>query len=133
MAKFDGKDMSFKFGSFTFAAGTLTSVDWPRARSEYDATGATQDDKEFFPGERESTITINAWDDVADTIRAAFETSTAEAAATFWIQGNTTGKPKRDANAFVTNISDPVTHNGMVPITITLRVNGAVTPSTVSP
>jgi len=133
MAKFDGKDMSFKFGSFTFAAGSLTSVDWPRSRSEYDATGATQDDKEFFPGERESTITINAWDDVADTIRAAFETTTTEQTCTFWIQGNSSGKPKRDANGFVTNISDPVTHNAMVPITITIRINGAVTPSTVSP
>src|SRR5262245_9305691 len=88
MAKFDGKDMSFKFGSFTFPAGSLVSVEWPRQRDELDATGATQDDKEFFPSERSSTITINAWDDVADTIRAAFENTTAEAAATFWILGN---------------------------------------------
>ena len=132
MAKFDGKDISFKFGAFTFAAGSLVSVDWPRSRDELDATGATQDDKEFFPSERSSQITINAWDDVADTIRAAFENTTIEATADFWILGNTSGKPKRSANAFVTNISDPVTHNQMVPITITLRVNGAVTPSTVA-
>lgn len=132
MAKFDGKNVAFKFGAFTFPAGTLTSVDWPRSRSEYDATGATQLDKEFFPGERESTITINAWDDVAGTIRAAFENTTAEGAAEYWPQGATSGKPKRAANAFVTNISDPVTHNAMAPITITLRVNGAVTPSVVA-
>lgn len=133
MAKFDGKDISFKFGSFTFAAGSLVSVDWPRSRDELDATGATQDDKEFFPSERSSQVTINAWDDVADTIRAAFEYTTAEQTGDFWILGNTSGKPKRSASMFVTSISDPVTHNAMVPITIQLRVNGAVTPSTVSP
>lgn len=131
MAKFDGKDIAFKFGSFTFPAGTLVSVDWPRSRDELDATGATQDDKEFFPSERSSTITVNAWDDVANTIRAAFEVTTAQAQADFWPQGNSSGKPLRTANAFVTNISDPVTHNQIAPITVTLRVNGAVTPSTV--
>jgi len=131
MAKFDGKDIAFKFGSFTFPAGTLVSVDWPRSRDELDATGATQDDKEFFPSERSSTITVNAWDDVANTIRAAFEVTTAQAQADFWPQGNSSGKPLRTANAFVNNISDPVTHNQIAPITVTLRVNGAVTPSTV--
>ena len=133
MAKFDGKNQSFKFGSFTFPAGYLVSVDWPRQRDELDLTGATQNDKEFVPSERSSTITVNAWDDVAGTIRAAYENTTAEAAATYWPQGNTSGKPKRDAQAFVTNISDPLTHNQGAAITITLRVNGAVTPSTVSP
>lgn len=133
MAKFDGKDMAFKFGSFTFPAGTLISVDWPRQRGETDVTGATQLDKEFLKSERESTITVNAWDDIADTIRAAFENDTATATADFWKQGNTTGKPKRSASAFVTSVSDPITHNQGAPITITLRVTGAVTPSTVSP
>jgi len=132
MAKFDGKDIAFKFGSFTFPAGALVTVDWPRQRDELDATGATQDDKEFFPSERSSTITINAWDDAAGTIRAAFENTTAEGAAEYWPQGNTSGKPKRAANAFVTNISDPITHNQMAAITITMRVNGAVTPSVVA-
>lgn len=133
MAKFDGKDIAFKFASFTFPAGTLISVDWPRSRAELDATGATQDDKEFLDSERESTITVNAWDDVADTIRAACENTTAAATADFWKQGNSSGKPKRSATAFVTNISDPITHNQVAPITITFRVNGAVTASTVSP
>jgi len=133
MAKYDGKDMVFKFGSFTFPAGALVSVDWPRARDELDATGATQDDKEYFPSERSSTCTVNAWDDVADTIRAACEYTTAEATGEFYPQGNTSGKPKRSASMFVTNVSDPHTHNAITPITIQFRINGAVTPSTVSP
>ena len=132
MAKYDGKDMAFIFGAFTFPAGTLVTVDWPRVRDELEATGATQDDKEFFPSERSSTITVNAWDDVAGTIRAAMEVTTAEATAQFFPQGNTSGKPKRSASAFVTNVSDPITHNQMAAITITFRVNGAVTPSTVA-
>ena len=133
MAKFDGKNQAFKFGAFTFPAGTLISVDWPRSRSENEHTGATEIDKTFMTSERESTITVNAWDDVADTIRAACENTTVEATADFWKQGNTSGKPKRSATAFVTNISDPITHNAPAPITITFRVNGAVTASTVSP
>lgn len=132
MAKYDGKDMAFIFGAFTFPAGTLVTVDWPRMRDELEATGATQDDKEFFPSERSSTITVNAWDDVAGTIRAAMEVTTAEATAQFFPQGNTSGKPKRSASAFVTQVSDPITHNQMAAITITFRVNGAVTPSTVA-
>jgi hypothetical protein len=132
MAKYDGKDMAFIFGAFTFPAGTLVTVDWPRVRDELEATGATQDDKEYFPSERSSTITVNAWDDVAGTIRAAMEVTTAEATAQFFPQGNTSGKPKRSASAFVTQVSDPITHNQMAAITITFRVNGAVTPSTVA-
>ena len=131
MAKFDGKNMAFKFGAFTFPAGSLVTVDWPRTRDELEATGATQLDKEYFPSERSATITINAWDDAAGTIRAAMEATTAEATAEYWPQGNTTGKPKRTASAFVTGISDPVTHNQIAAITINLRVNGAVTPSVV--
>jgi hypothetical protein len=133
MAKHDGKNIAFKFGAFTFPAGSLVSVDWPRTRDELEATGATQLDKEFYPSERSSTITVNAWDDVADTIRAAMEVSTAEATAEYWPQGNSSGKPKRSASAFVTSVSDPQTHNQMAAITITFRVNGAVTPSTVTP
>lgn len=131
MAKYDGKNMAFIFGAFTFPAGTLISVDWPRQRGESDATGATQLDKEFLPSERESTITVNAWDDAAGTIRTACENTTSEATAQYFPQGNTTGKPKRSASAFVTSVSDPATHNQPVPITIVFRVNGAVTPSTV--
>jgi hypothetical protein len=133
MAKYDGKNMAFKFGNFTFPAGSLISVDWPRSRAELDMTGATQLDKEFLPSERESTITVNAWDDVAETIRTAMEVTTAAATAEFYKQGNTTGKPKRTATAFVTSVSDPLTHNAGAPITIVLRVDGAVTPSLVSP
>lgn len=132
MAKYTGKSMALTFGAFSFPSGTLTSVDIPRSRSEFEATGAGQTDKEFFPMEREATVTINAWDDVAGTIRAAFEFSTNEATLTFYPQGNTTGKPSISASAFVTQISAPVTHNQVTPITITLRVNGAVTFGTVA-
>lgn len=132
MAKYDGKDIALKFGSFTFPAGTLVSVDWPRTRDEIDVTGATQDDKEFLPSERSSTVTVNAWDDVADTIRTACENDTSTQTLDFWKQGNTAGKPKRSASAFVTSISDPITHNQGAAITITLRITGAVTASTVS-
>jgi len=131
MAKYDGKNMAFIFGAFTFPAGSLISVDWPRKRDEKEATGATQLDKEFLISERESTITVNAWDDAAETIRAACEYTTAEATAQFFKQGNTSGKPKRSASAFVTSVSDALMHNAPAPITITFRVNGAVTPSTV--
>src|SRR5574343_449009 len=126
--KYDGKNMAFKFGSFTFPAGSLVTVDWPRTRDELEATGATQLDKEFYPSERSATITVNAWDDAAGTIRAAMEYTTAEATAEYWPQGATTGKPKRSASAFVTGVSDPVTHNQITAITISFRVNGAVTP-----
>ena len=132
MTKFDGKNMAFIFGAFTVPAGYLVSVDWPRQRGESDVTGATQLDKEFIPSERESTITVNCWDDAAATIRTAFENTTAEATAEYYSQGNSSGMPKREASAFVTGVSDPLTHNQPGPITITLRVNGAVTHSTVT-
>ena len=133
MAKFDGKDQVLKFGAFTVPAGHLTNVEWPRQRDEIDLTGAEQDDKEFAPSERSGTITVNCWDDAADTIRAAFEANTAAATAEWYRQGNTSGKPKRSATAFVTNISDPLPHNQGAALTVTLRVTGAVTNTTVSP
>jgi len=131
MAKYDGKDQVFIFGAFTVPAGYLVTVDWPLTRDELEATGATPDDKEFYPSERSSTITVNCWDDVAGTIRGGFLITGAEATAQYFPQGNTSGKPKRSASAFVTAVSDPLTHNQMGAITITLRVNGAVTPTTV--
>lgn len=133
MTKYTGKQMAFVFGAFTIPAGALVSVDWPRSRDELEATGATQDDKEYMPSDRSATCTINGWDDAEGTIRAAFEATTAEDAGEFYPQGNSASKPKRAAEMFVTNISDPVTHNAVTPITITLRINGAVTHSTVAP
>ncbi len=133
MAKLgDGKDQVFKMGAYTVPAGHLTNVEWPRSRDEIDLTGAEQDDKEFVPSERSSTITVNMWDDAADAIRAAFENTTAAATVEWYRQGNTTGKPKRSASAFVTNISDPLPHNQGAALTVTLRVSGAVTQSTVA-
>ena len=132
--KYDGKDIAFKFGALTIPATHLISVDWPRSRAELDVTGATQDDKEFLDSERESTITVNCWDDLAQTIRAAVLVTTVPTTADYWPQGNTTGKPKRSAAlAFTTSVSDPATHNAAVPITFTLRVDGAITETTVSP
>lgn len=132
MAKYDGKDMVFKHGAFTFPTGTLVSVDWPEQRDELDVTGAAQDDKEFLPSERSATITVNAWDDAANTIHAAAPLNVDSVAIEFYPQGNSSGKPKRAATAFVTSRSRPVTHNQASAITITYRVTGAVTDSTVA-
>lgn len=128
----DGKDQAFIFGAFTIPAGHITSIEWPRTRDEIDLTGATQDDKEFIPSERSGTITINCWDDAAETIRAAFEADSAVATAQWFRQGNSSGKPKKSASAFVTNISDPMPHNQGAALTITLRITGATTHSTVA-
>lgn len=132
MSKYDGKDMVFKNGSFTYPAGALVSVDWPETRDELDVTGATQDDKEFLPSERSATITVNAWDDVAATIHDANDPDDDTAIAEFYPQGNTSGKPKKSASAFVTSRARPVTHNQATPITIAYRVTGAITDSVVA-
>lgn len=132
MAKYDGKDMVFKNGAFTFPANSLVSVEINEARDEIDVTGAGQDDKEFLPSERSGTISVNGWDDVANTIYAANDTDDAEATCEFYPQGNTSGKPKISASAFVTSRVRPVTHNAATPFTITYRINGAVTESTVA-
>lgn len=132
MAKYDGKDQAFKFGSFTIPAGHIVQTDWPESRDELDVTGATQDDKEFLPSEMSSTVTLNVWADAAMTIADVFKVSTAAATGEFWEQGNTTGKPKKSASMFVTSRSKPVVHNQGVAMTITLRINGATTESTVA-
>lgn len=132
MTKYDGKDQAFKFGSFTIPAGSIVSVDWPEQRDELDVTGATQDDKEFLQSEMSSTVTLNVWADAALTIADAFKVSLASATGDFWEQGNTTGKPKKSATMFVTSRSKPVVHNQGVAMTITLRVTGAITESTVA-
>lgn len=132
MAKYDGKLEEFDFGAFTIPTGYITSVDWPLVRDMIEATGAGQLDKEKFPMERSSTITINGWDDAAGTIRAAFRNDTAEAEAVWYPQGNVSTKPTITADAFVTNFNAPATHNQIVPFTITLEVNGAVADGTVT-
>lgn len=131
--KYDGKNASLKFGSFTIPAGHLISVDFTRSRAELDVTGATQIDKEFLTSERESTCTVSCWDDILQTIRAPFLVTTVPATLDYWPQGNTSGKPKRSAAlAFVTNVSDPLTHNAAGVITITLRIDEAITETTVA-
>ena len=132
MTKYDGKDQSFKFGSFTIPSGHLVSIDWPEQRDELDVTGAGQDDKEFLPSEMSSNVTINVWADTALTIADAFKVSTATQTGEFYEQGNTTGKPKKSASMFVTSRSKPVVHNQGVAMTVTLRITGAITESTVA-
>lgn len=132
--KYDGKDAALKFGSLTVPAGHLIGVDWPRSRAELDVTGATQDDKEWLDSERESTCTVNCWDDIAGTIRAAFLVTGVPTTLDYWPQGNTSGKPKRSAAlAFVTSCTDPLVHNAAVPFTAVLRIDEAITETTVSP
>lgn len=132
MAKYDGKDMTLTFGGSAVAANTLVSVDFPETRDELDVTGAGQDDKEFLPSERSATITINMWDDAAETNYDLFPIGGAAATLLFYPQGNTTGKPSKSASAFVTSRTRPVQHNQAVALTVTLRVSGAVTEGTVS-
>lgn len=131
MAKYDGKDMALSFGAFDMPSGTLVSVDWPDTRDEIDVTGASQDDKEFLPSERSSTVTINFWDDAGNTIHEAFDPSDAAATLEFFPQGETSSKPKKSASAFVTSRSRPVTHNQGVAGSVTLRISGAITNTTV--
>lgn len=132
MAKYTGKSMEFKFGTFTIPSGHLTKVEIPRTRDEHEATGAGQLDKEFFPMERSATITVEGWEDAAGTIRTALEYSTSEATFTFFPQGNTSGKPTVTGSAFITQYTSGVTHNQVVPFSVTFRVNGAITFGTVA-
>lgn len=131
MAKYDGKNMYFKYNAFVFPSGSLVSVEFPDTRDELDVTGAGQLDKEFLPSESSYTVTISAWDDVANTIYAGFPNKDPERAIEFAPQGITSGKPKKTATAFITSRNrGPVTHNQGVPFTVTLRVNGAITDTT---
>ncbi len=132
MTKYIANNIAFVWNGFTVPAGALISVDWPKVRDTEDVSGATQDDKEFLTKKRSSTVTVSMWDDVANTIRAAFPHTGAFATGDFYVQGNSSGKPKRSASMAVTNISDPMSHDTGAPITVTFQISGAVTESTVS-
>lgn len=62
----------------------------------------------------------------------AFKTTLGSQTGDFWEQGNTTGKPKKSASMFVTSRSKPVVHNQGTAMTVTLRITGTITESTVS-
>jgi|Deesub1362A_J573_1020465.scaffolds.fasta_scaffold00751_4 predicted secreted protein len=131
MAKYTGNALEVVFNSATITQNLLKAVEISQTIDTHESSGAGDTDKTYLAGKKSHTVRIDAWDDESATnLRSKFAVGT-EATLEVYPQGNSSGKPKLSMTAIVTDITLGVPHDGVVPVTVALRVNGAVTESTV--
>lgn len=131
MAKYTGNSMELTYAGTTITANLLRSVTINESGEVFESTGAGDTNKTYLTGKIDGTVQIEAWDDsTTSTIFDVFAPNTSDT-LDFYPQGNSSGKPKRSMTAIVTARNRGVEHNGVVPVSISLQISGAITDSTV--
>lgn len=130
MAKYTGKDMAVRFGTFS-VAGQGRQLEVSQSADEVDVTTYGSTDKEFLAGLIDRSATLDILDDAANsTIRQAFKTGTSNSLAWFPL-GIASGNPKFSVGtAVVTEANLSYPYDDAVVVSVTMRLSGTVTEGT---
>ena len=130
MAKYTGKDMAVRFGTFS-VAGQGRQLEVSQSADEVDVTTYGSTDKEFLAGLIDRSATLDILDDSANsTIRQAFKTGTSNSLAWFPL-GIASGNPKFSVGtAVVTEANLSYPYDDAVVVSVTMRLSGTVTEGT---
>lgn len=131
MAKYSGKDVVVKFGTFN-AGGYGRSLEVSQSADEIDVTTYGSSDKEYIAGfvDRSATLEILDGTDNPDTVKNAFAPGSSSS-LTWYPQGTASGKPMYSVGtAVVTEANESYPYDDAVTISVTMRLSGAVTAGT---
>lgn len=130
MAKYTGKDMAVRFGTFS-VAGQGRQLEVSQSADEVDVTTYGSTDKEFLAGLIDRTATLDILDDSTNAaIRNAFKTGTSNSLAWFPL-GVGTGLPKFSVGtAVVTEANLSYPYDDAVVVSVSMRLSGTVTEGT---
>ena len=130
MAKYTGKDMVIKFGTVS-VAGQGRSFEITQSADEVDVTTYGSTDKEFITGFVDRSATLEILDDSASqTVKNAFAPGST-GSLVWYPQGTTAGKPYGSiGTAVVTGADQSYPYDDAVLVSVTMRLNGAVTAGT---
>jgi predicted secreted protein len=130
VAKYTGKDMAVRFGTFS-VAGQGRQLEVSQSADEVDVTTYGSTDKEFLAGLIDRTATLDILDDSTNAnIRNAFKTGTSNSLAWFPL-GIGTGLPKFSVGtAVVTEANLSYPYDDAVVVSVSMRLSGAVTEGT---
>jgi predicted secreted protein len=130
VAKYTGKDMAVRFGTFS-VAGQGRQLEVSQSANEVDVTTYGSTDQEFIAGLIERTATLEILDDSANSaIRNAFKPGTSNSLAWFPL-GIASGNPKFSVgSAVVTEANLSYPYDDAVIVSVSMRLSGAVTEDT---
>jgi predicted secreted protein len=130
VAKYTGKDMAVRFGTFS-VAGQGRQLEVSQSADEVDVTTYGSTDKEFLAGLIDRTATLDILDDSTNSaIRNAFKTGTSNSLAWFPL-GVGTGLPKFSVGtAVVTEANLSYPYDDAVVVSVSMRLSGTVTEGT---
>ena len=119
------------------ASGTLTEVaninaaDIATAIAELDVSQMGQDDMEYVPGQRSHTVTSGGPWTAADDALFSGILGMGDRDIEVFPEGESSGDVKKAAKCFVTAYSTSSSLGSAVTYSVTIRISGAVTRSTV--
>lgn len=130
MAKYTGKDMVVKFGTFN-VAGQGRNLEVSQSGDEIEVTTYGSTDKEFITGFTDRTATLEVLDDSANSaLRIAMKVGSS-ASLTWYPIGTTGSNPKLSAaTAVVTGQDLQYPYDDAVLMNVTMRISGTVTEGT---
>lgn len=130
MAKYTGKDMVVKFGTFN-VAGQGRNLEVSQSGDEIDVTTYGSTDKEFITGFVDRTATLEVLDDsTVSALRVAMKPGSTGSLTWFPI-GTASGNPKLSAaTAVVTGQDLQYPYDDAVLMNVTMRISGTVTEGT---
>jgi predicted secreted protein len=130
VAKYTGKDMAVRFGTFS-VAGQGRQLEVSQSADEVDVTTYGSTDKEFLAGLIDRSATLDILDDAANSaIRNAFKTGTSNSLAWFPL-GIASGNPKFSVGtAVVTEANLSYPYDDAVVVSVSMRLSGTVTEGT---
>ena len=119
------------------SSGTLTTVaninaaDIATAIAELDVSQAGNDDMEYEPGQRSHTVTTGGPWTAADDALFSGILGSRDIDIEVFPEGDASGRVKKAAKCFVTAYSTSASLGSAVTYSVTIRISGAVTRSTV--
>lgn len=134
--KFDGDSLAITWDSSTIEAELIRSVTVSRTRKKSEKTGAGDSAIKKHPHKWDYALAIEIWKSDQDVDDADIFIESDEAVTfTIYPNGNTAGEISLAGSAFLDSISEVIPTGdspGMVALSITADVDGAITRSTVS-
>ena len=115
------------------AIGCVTSITFDRTLNPVDSTdNDSGGDKEYLPGDRDSTFGLTVRYDPANSGQSELLTAYNASSQTVYLRYRPTvgtGKPQWTCNALITNISVPSDHETTIDMTVDFQVTAGWTQS----
>ena len=132
--KYTGQNLSVSLAGAVLEQELVKSCTIAESKDVHDSTGGGGGAKTFLGGETTATFSLEIWDStkLADAITKIDLTDDDGVAVIVYPNGNTSGMQKRSFSVVWTGLTQGVEKNGVVPLSISGQISGAITDALVT-